>query len=124
MPFQMRFRMLFTLLLSLIVPAGSASADMCFNFENCYKVFQEGEIWRGFKNSIILVAITLIVEITCSALGAYGIARSSDDRRRKHLTDILSYYYAAVKGNYGNESDYVGDRMLEPVSDADVLAAG
>lgn len=36
-PFQMRFRMLFTLLLSLIVPAGSASADMRFNFENCYK---------------------------------------------------------------------------------------
>lgn len=34
---QMRFRMLFTLLLSLIVPAGSASADMRFNFENCYK---------------------------------------------------------------------------------------
>ena len=31
------FRMLFTLLLSLIVPAGSASADMRFNFENCYK---------------------------------------------------------------------------------------
>lgn len=37
MPFQMRFRMLSTLLLSLIVPAGSASADMRFNFENCYK---------------------------------------------------------------------------------------
>ena len=37
MLFQMRFRMLFTLLLSLIVPAGSASADMRFNFENCYK---------------------------------------------------------------------------------------
>lgn len=33
----MRFRTLFTLLLSLIVPAGSAPADMCFNFENCYK---------------------------------------------------------------------------------------
>ena len=31
----MRFRTLFTLLLSLIVPAGSASADMRFNFENC-----------------------------------------------------------------------------------------
>lgn len=29
--------MLFTLLLPLIVPAGSASADMRFNFENCYK---------------------------------------------------------------------------------------
>ena len=37
MLFQMRFRTLFTLLLSLIVPAGSASADMRFNFENCYK---------------------------------------------------------------------------------------
>ena len=37
MLFQMRFRMLSTLLLSLIVPAGSAPADMCFNFENCYK---------------------------------------------------------------------------------------
>ena len=37
MLFQMRFRMLSTLLLSLIVPAGSASADMRFNFENCYK---------------------------------------------------------------------------------------
>ena len=37
MLFQMRFRMLFTLLLFLIVPAGSASADMRFNFENCYK---------------------------------------------------------------------------------------
>ena len=33
----MRFRMLFTLLLSLIVPAGSASVGMCFNFENCYR---------------------------------------------------------------------------------------
>ena len=37
MLFQMRFRMLSTLLLSLIVPAGSASADMRFNFENCYQ---------------------------------------------------------------------------------------
>lgn len=33
--------MLFTLLLSLIVPAGSASADMRFNFENCYKLKEE-----------------------------------------------------------------------------------
>ena len=37
MLFQMRFRTLFTLLRFLIVPAGSASADMRFNFENCYK---------------------------------------------------------------------------------------
>lgn len=38
MLFQMRFRTLFTLLLSLIAPAGSASADMRFNFENCYNM--------------------------------------------------------------------------------------
>ena len=36
MLFQMRFRTLFTLLLFLIALAGSASADMRFNFENCY----------------------------------------------------------------------------------------
>ncbi len=36
MLFQMRFRTLFTLLLSLIVLAGSAPVDICFNFENCY----------------------------------------------------------------------------------------
>ena len=36
MIFKMRFRTLFTLLLSLIAPAGFASADMRFNFENCY----------------------------------------------------------------------------------------
>ena len=36
MLFQMRFRTLFTLLRFLIVPAGSASADMRFDFENCY----------------------------------------------------------------------------------------
>ena len=36
MLFQMRFRTFFALLLSLIAPAGSASADMRFNFENCY----------------------------------------------------------------------------------------
>lgn len=32
----MQSNTLFALLLSLIVPAGSAPADMCFNFENCY----------------------------------------------------------------------------------------
>ena len=36
MLFQMRFRTLFTLLLSLMVPVGSAPADICFNFENRY----------------------------------------------------------------------------------------
>ena len=46
MIFRTRFRMLFTLLLSLIVPAGSASADMRFNFENCYKFDVENSMIR------------------------------------------------------------------------------
>lgn len=54
MPFQMRFRMLSALLLSLIVPAGSASADMCFNFENCYKQFQRNDIKILYKFSFPL----------------------------------------------------------------------
>ena len=52
MLFQMRFRMLFTLLLSLIVPAGSASADMRFNFENCYKMaFQYNHYYEIYNYS-------------------------------------------------------------------------
>ena len=49
MPFQMRFRMLSTLLLSLIVPAGSSSADMRFNFENCYKSWKWTIPYRYFQ---------------------------------------------------------------------------
>ena len=52
MLFQMRFSTLFTLLLSLIVPAGSASADMCFNFENFYKPFtprHNGKVERSHR---------------------------------------------------------------------------
>ena len=51
MLFQMRFRTLFTLLLSLIVPAGSASADMCFNFENCYNDLKS-EFVADFLNKL------------------------------------------------------------------------
>ena len=47
------------------------------NFENYISVFQEGNIWIGFKNSVILVVETVIVEIFVSALGAYGLVRSS-----------------------------------------------
>lgn len=49
-------RTLFTLLLSLIAPAGSASADIRFNFENCYNyriaplTAQVREVVRRGKN--------------------------------------------------------------------------
>ena len=53
MLFQMRFRTLFTLLLSLIAPAGSASTDMRFNFENCYsKVRNETQYSRTLNAAV------------------------------------------------------------------------
>ena len=64
MPFQMRFRMLSTLLLSLIVPAGSASADMRFNFENCYnkKGKYEEIIMSKFLKSLCKIAIPVTLQ--------------------------------------------------------------
>ena len=56
---QMRFRMLFTLLLSLIVPAGSASADMRFNFENCYNFYRAG----------VQLALAICGEKNCDSSG-------------------------------------------------------
>ena len=50
MPFQMRFSTLFTLLLSLIVPAGSASADMCFSFENFYN--SPDTVFQGYLRNV------------------------------------------------------------------------
>ena len=38
MLFRTQSNTLFTLLLSLIVPPSFASADMRFNFENCYSI--------------------------------------------------------------------------------------
>lgn len=49
-----------------------------WNFDNYRKVFAAGSnLWTGFKNSIILVLGTVLIEIPISALGAYGLARSS-----------------------------------------------
>ena len=77
MLFQMRFSTLFTLLLSLIVPAGSASADMCFNFENCYK--KRGKVsdrYTAFSLSIghiVLVVFYVIVAKQCYQIGVVGL---------------------------------------------------
>lgn len=40
-------------------------------------VFKSSDLWLGFKNSIILVTETVVLEILVSALGAYGLVRSS-----------------------------------------------
>lgn len=48
-----------------------------WNFENYRQVFASGDLWLGFKNSIILALETVVLEIFLSALAAYGLARSS-----------------------------------------------
>lgn len=48
-----------------------------WNFDNYRKVFESSSLWTGFKNSIFIVLGTLLLEIPLSALGAYGLARSS-----------------------------------------------
>lgn len=48
------------------------------NLGNYLSVFSSSDVLMGFKNSIILVVETVTVEILISALGAYGLARSSN----------------------------------------------
>ncbi len=48
-----------------------------WNFENYKEVFASGDLWLGFKNSIVLAVETVVLEIFLSALAAYGLARSS-----------------------------------------------
>ena len=44
---------------------------------NYTEVFTRGDIWVGFKNSVIYTLETVVVEILFSAMAAYGLARSS-----------------------------------------------
>ena len=53
------------------------SLPAAWNFGNYVEVFKSGDLWLGFKNSIILVVETVTLEIVLSALAAYGLARSS-----------------------------------------------
>lgn len=48
-----------------------------WTLQNYIDAFTGGDLWVGFKNSIILVVETVVVEIVASALAAYGLARSS-----------------------------------------------
>lgn len=48
-----------------------------WNFDNYINAFSSGDLWLGFKNSIILVVETVVVEIVVSAMAAYGLARSN-----------------------------------------------
>lgn len=48
-----------------------------WNVNNYLEVLKSGDLWVGFRNSIVLVAETVTIEIIVAALGAYGLARSS-----------------------------------------------
>lgn len=61
------------------------------NLGNYIAVLKDSAVWNGFKNSIILVSMTVVVEITVSALGAYGIARS-----KTRLTEYIRQSSIAV----------------------------
>ena len=46
-----------------------------WNFDNYAQAFKAKDLWAGYKNSIILAAITTVLEIVISAMAAYGLAR-------------------------------------------------
>lgn len=48
------------------------------NLGNYITAFQNKSLWQGFGNSILLASETVVLEILLSALGAYGLARSSN----------------------------------------------
>ena len=74
------------------------------NLGNYIDVFREGTLLRGFKNSIIVVVITVFVEIVFSALGAYGIARSNSKItnyiRQGSMTIMMIPGVALLVGTY------------------------
>ena len=82
--FNMSLRSIDDLSSKLIMP-------QVINLGNYIAVLRDSSVWNGFKNSLILMAITVVVEITVSALGAYGIARSNT-----RLTEFIRQSSMAV----------------------------
>lgn len=83
---------LFTMSLRTMQDTGSMlKFPSIINLGNYISVFRDTSMLRSFKNSIIVVLITLVVEITFSALGAYGIARSSNK-----LTNLIRHGSMAI----------------------------
>lgn len=81
------------------VPAGR------LEFWNYVEVFKSGDLWLGFKNSIILVVETVTLEIVLSALAAYGLARSSgrlaESIRNINMGIMMIPSVALLVGTYG-----------------------
>ena len=81
------------------------SLPAAWNFGNYVEVFKSGDLWLGFKNSIILVVETVTLEIVLSALAAYGLARSSgrlaESIRNINMGIMMIPSVALLVGTYG-----------------------
>ena len=81
------------------------SLPATWNFQNYIDVFKNGDLWLGFKNSIILVVETVVVEIVFSALAAYGLARSNgkiaESIRNVNMGIMMIPGVALLVGTYG-----------------------
>ena len=81
------------------------SLPAMWNFQNYIDVFKSGDLWLGFKNSIVLVVETVVVEIVFSALAAYGLARSNgkiaESIRNVNMGIMMIPGVALLVGTYG-----------------------
>lgn len=72
--------------------------------KNYVDAFVSGDLWIGFKNSVILVVETVLVEIVFSALAAYGLARSggklADKIRSLNMGIMMIPSLALLVGTY------------------------
>lgn len=76
-----------------------------FNWANYGRAVQNKDVWMGFVNSIIIAAVTVVVEITVSALASYGIARSNSWLTRSirtiNMLIMMIPGIALLVGTYG-----------------------
>ena len=76
-----------------------------WNWSNYFSSLGNSDIWMGFKNSIIIAAATIVVEIVVSALAAYGIARSTSritaHIRTMNILIMMIPGIALLVGTYG-----------------------
>ncbi len=76
-----------------------------FNWNNYERAVANKDVWMGFINSIIIAAVTIVLEITVSALAAYGVARSNSWLTRSirtiNMLIMMIPGIALLVGTYG-----------------------
>ncbi len=76
-----------------------------WNWSNYLESLGNSEIWMGFKNSLVIAAATIVLEVGISALSAYGIARSTSKltthMRTVNILIMMIPGIALLVGTYG-----------------------